>query len=158
MDRYERLMSGMLKGLYPVPCWAGGHPRARWKLGYDDLELVGKGDILMSMTRIGTFAEFWLYYLREHGRQATRALHYAGTTLVIMSLVAGIVTGNWRFFVLMPICGYLFAWLAHFMVERNRPATFRYPLWSLAADFLMYSYWLSGRMGRELDRAGVPRR
>lgn len=109
------------------------------------------------MTRIATFAEFWLYYLREHGRPATRALHYVGTMLVIACLIAGLVTGRWGFFLLMPVCGYLFAWAAHFLIERNRPATFSYPLWSLAADFVMLGCWLSGRMGRELDRAGVPR-
>jgi hypothetical protein len=107
------------------------------------------------MSRIASFADFWPYYLREHSKPATRALHYAGTTLVLACLVAGIVTGHWRLFVLMPVCGYLFAWIAHFTIERNRPATFQYPLWSLAADFVMYGCWVSGRMGRELTRAGV---
>lgn len=112
------------------------------------------------MNRIPTFAKFWPYYLREHARGATRALHYAGTTLVIVCLVivclvAGIVTGRGWLFWLMPVCGYLFAWVAHFRVERNRPATFQYPLWSLIADFRMYGCWLTGRMRRELARAGV---
>lgn len=107
------------------------------------------------MTRIASFSDFWPYYLREHAKPATRALHYAGTSLVIACLVAGIMTGLWRFVLLMPISGYVFAWLAHLIVERNRPATFRYPLWSLAADFLMYGCWLTGRMGRELEQAGV---
>lgn len=107
------------------------------------------------MNRIATFAEFWPHYLREHARGATRALHYAGTTLVIACLVAGIVTGRGWLFWLMPVCGYLFAWVAHFRVERNRPATFQYPLWSLIADFRMYGCWLTGRMRRELAKAGV---
>lgn len=110
------------------------------------------------MARFATFAEFWPHYLREHGRAATRGLHYVGTTLVIACLVAGIATGRWGLFLLMPVAGYAFAWGAHLLVERNRPATFTYPLWSLAADFRMYGCWLTGRMGRELDRAGVPRR
>jgi hypothetical protein len=107
------------------------------------------------MTRIASFAEFWPYYLREHSKPATRALHYAGTTLVIGCLIAGIATGQWRLFLLMPLGGYLFAWVAHLAVERNRPATFHYPLWSLAADLVMYGCWLSGQMSRELARAGV---
>lgn len=109
------------------------------------------------MSRIATFAEFWPHYLREHAKPATRALHYVGTTLVIACLAAAIVTGNALLFILMPICGYFFAWIAHFGIERNRPATFTYPLWSLAADFVMYACWVSGRMDRELSRAGVPR-
>jgi hypothetical protein len=107
------------------------------------------------MTRIATFAEFWPYYLREHSKPATRALHYAGTTLVIGCLLTALLTGRWVLFLLMPVCGYLFAWIAHFLIERNRPATFQYPVWSLAADFVMYACWLSGQMGRQLARAGV---
>jgi hypothetical protein len=109
----------------------------------------------MAEARMTSFAEFWPYYLREHRRPATRALHYAGTTLVIGCLIAGIATGHAVLFALMPVAGYGFAWIAHFAVERNRPATFRYPLWSLAADFVMYGCWISGRLGRELARAGV---
>lgn len=107
------------------------------------------------MSRITTFADFWPYYLREHRKPATRALHYAGTTLVVACLVMGMVTGQWRIFMLMPVSGYLFAWIAHFSIERNRPATFQYPLWSLAADFVMYACWLNGQMNCQLARAGV---
>jgi hypothetical protein len=105
-----------------------------------------------------SFAEFWPLYLREHARPATRALHYVGTTLVILCFAGGLITGHALLFWLMPVAGYGFAWLAHFRVERNRPATFRHPLWSLAADFVMYGCWISGRLGPELARAGVARR
>lgn len=107
------------------------------------------------MDRITSFAEFWPFYLREHSKPATRALHYAGTTLVLACCVAALATGHWLLFVLMPVCGYFFAWIAHFTIERNRPATFTYPLWSLAADFLMFGCWLSGRLRGQLTRAGV---
>jgi hypothetical protein len=102
-----------------------------------------------------TFAEFWPFYLREHSQPRTRALHYAGTTLVIAIAVVAAVTGRWLWLLAVPIAGYGFAWLAHFAVEKNRPATFTYPLWSLAADFKMWWLWLTGRLGKELERAGT---
>ena len=107
--------------------------------------------------RYSSFAEFWPFYLREHSKPRTRALHYVGTALVIAVAVFALATGRWWFLLVMPLAGYFFAWLAHFTVERNRPATFTYPLWSLAADFRMFWYWITGRLGPELDRAGVPR-
>ena len=102
-----------------------------------------------------SFAEFWPFYLNEHSKPRTRALHYAGTSLVVAILAFAVVTGRWWLLLLVPLAGYGFAWIAHFKVERNRPATFTYPLWSLAADFRMWWLWLTGRIGRELDQAGV---
>ena len=107
------------------------------------------------MTRSRSFSAFWLFYLREHARPATRALHYLGTSLVFVFGLAGIVTGNVVLFWAMPLAGYLFAWIAHLAIERNRPATFTHPLWSLIADFRMWGLWITGRLGAELARAGV---
>ena len=105
-------------------------------------------------TRYATFAEFWPFYLREHSKPSTRALHYIGTTVVAVAAFA-LVSGRYWWFLAMPLAGYLFAWLAHFTVEKNRPATFTYPAWSLAADFRMWWLWLTRRLGTELQRAGV---
>ena len=98
------------------------------------------------------FSDFWLFYLREHSRPGTRALHYAGTALVILIAAAAAATGEWRLLAALPVAGYAFAWASHAAVERNRPATFTYPLWSFAADFRMFFLWLTGRLGRELPR------
>ncbi len=106
-----------------------------------------------------SFAAFWPYYLREHSKAETRALHYVGTSLVVaiagFAIWSGIATGNWWWLIGMPVAGYFFAWIAHFSVEKNRPATFTYPLWSLAADFRMWWLWLTRRLGPELKKAGV---
>jgi hypothetical protein len=102
-----------------------------------------------------TFTEFWPYYLREHSRPQTRALHYAGTSLAVGLAIAALISGRLLLLALLPIAGYLFAWIGHYGVEKNRPATFTYPFWSLAADFRMWWLWLRGALGPELERAGV---
>ncbi len=105
--------------------------------------------------RYRTFADFWPHYLREHSRRETRALHYAGTTLVVLIGLAVAMSGQWQWAWAIPVAGYLFAWVAHFAIEHNRPATFTYPLWSFAADFRMWWLWLTRRLAPELTRAGV---
>lgn len=107
------------------------------------------------MSDMTGFNDFWPYYLQEHARPATRAMHYAGTTLSVLLLGGLTVSGRWWMIPALPLAGYGFAWVAHCFIERNRPATFRYPLWSLRADFRMWFRFLTGRMSRDLARAGV---
>jgi hypothetical protein len=102
-----------------------------------------------------TFAEFWPFYLREHAKPVTRRLHFAGTTLSLLFLATAIFAGRPRFFLAALLCGYAFAWVGHFFVEHNRPATFKYPFWSFAADFKMWACALTGKLPGELNRAGV---
>lgn len=102
-----------------------------------------------------TFADFWPFYLREHSKPATRALHYVGTSLVVALAGYAMLMGEWLWLITLPLAGYFFAWLAHFTIEKNRPATFTYPLWSLFADFRMWWLWLTGGLKAELERAGV---
>jgi hypothetical protein len=105
-----------------------------------------------------SYTDFWPYYLAEHSKPLTRGLHYAGTTLVFVLLAAAIATQIWWLLLLMPVAGYGFAWVAHFTVEHNRPATFTYPFWSLYSDFRMYFTWLAGGLGNELRKYNVAAR
>jgi hypothetical protein len=93
-----------------------------------------------------SFREFYPDYLAEHRHPVSRRLHFLGTTLVLATLVAAVATGRWIWLVAAPFLGYGFAWLGHLVFERNRPATFRHPLYSLAGDFRMFRDMLVGRV------------
>ena len=93
-----------------------------------------------------SFASFYPFYLSQHANPVSRQLHYLGTTLVIALLFWVLYSSQWGLLVLLPLLGYFFAWVGHFFFEKNRPATFTYPLYSLMADFLMLFQALSGRL------------
>ncbi len=105
--------------------------------------------------KVSTYKEFWPYYLRQHSNSLCRGLHFAGTTLAIVNLALFLVTGSPLFLLTSLVCGYGPAWIGHFFIEKNRPATFKYPLWSLISDFRMYFMWLNGSLGRELKFSAV---
>lgn len=109
------------------------------------------------MKSITRFRDFWPHYLRDHARPGTRVMHYAGTSLVLLLLGAIPLAGRWWMGAALPVVGYGFAWTGHGLIERNRPATLRHPLWSLRADFLMWFRFMTGHLAEELDRAGVRR-
>ena len=101
------------------------------------------------------YADFWPHYLRQHSKPGTRGMHFAGTALVIATLAVTIGTATWWLFLTLPVIGYGFAWVGHFLIEGNRPATFGHPLWSLFSDFRMFFLWCVGKLQPELDSAGI---
>jgi hypothetical protein len=102
---------------------------------------------------VRTFGEFWPFYLREHSRRGTRALHLVGSSLSVLLVLSAVVLLQPRLMLAALLCGYAFAWGGHFFIEHNRPATFKYPLWSFAADWKMWALALRGRLAPELERA-----
>jgi hypothetical protein len=102
--------------------------------------------------RFRSFAEFWPYYLGEHRKPMTRALHFAGTNGALA--LAAVALQTHKPWVLLPALGvaYAFAWIGHFAVEKNRPATFSYPIWSFMGDWKMWALTWTGRLQGELDR------
>lgn len=93
-----------------------------------------------------SFRDFYPYYLSEHADRTCRRLHFAGTTLVIAIVLATLITGQATLLWLAPLAGYGFAWFGHYVFEKNRPATFKYPFYSLWGDFVMYKDMLTGKI------------
>jgi hypothetical protein len=106
----------------------------------------------MSSKRIETFEEFWPFYVGEHKDPLNRALHYAGTSMAIGTILAAAATANPTWLLLTPVVGYGPAWVGHFFIEHNKPASFSYPVWSLRADLKMLAMALKGQMADEVAR------
>ncbi|MEE9238381.1 MAG: DUF962 domain-containing protein [Thermodesulfobacteriota bacterium] len=93
-----------------------------------------------------SFSEFYPYYLSEHGNPVNRRLHFFGSLLTIIVVLFVIFTQTWIALILVPILGYGFAWIGHYLVEKNKPATFTYPLYSLMGDWVMFKDILTGKI------------
>ena len=90
------------------------------------------------MVRFTSFRDFYPHYLGEHSHPVCRRLHLAGTALTLAAIIAALVTRRWALLLAAPVAGYGLAWIGHYVFERNRPATFRYPLYSLLGDLAMF--------------------
>ena len=102
--------------------------------------------------RYRSFREFYPYYLGEHSNRTCRRLHFVGTSLAVLQWAAALVAGAPWLVLSGLVTGYGFAWLGHFAFEKNRPATFTYPRWSLMADFVMWGKIVRGEMDAEVER------
>lgn len=100
---------------------------------------------------IKTYSEFWPFYLKEHSQPVNRWLHFFGTTLALALVGFSIASQKYEFLGLALICGYAFAWAGHFFFENNKPATFKYPVWSFISDFRMWYEMLLGVFSRRQD-------
>jgi len=106
----------------------------------------------MAMPAPSHYGEFWPHYVAAHRRTGTRLLHFGGTSAGLALMLIAVTTGPLWLLAPAPIAGYGLAWLSHALIERNRPATFRHPLWSLMGDVHMYALMWAGRMDREIAR------
>jgi hypothetical protein len=100
----------------------------------------------MNQPEFKSFGDFWPYYLAEHSKGATRVLHCVGTLTSIGVLIWLVAIGRWWLFPLAFVPGYALAWIGHFFIEKNRPATFTHPLWSFMGDWKMLAMMLTGKL------------
>src|SRR5215475_13350838 len=101
---------------------------------------------------INDFHEFWPYYVAAHSRPMTRLIHLAATASSWIIILLAVMTRNWWLLISIPFVAYALAWYSHFFIEHNRPATFGHPFYSLAADYKMAAFMLTGQMSREIER------
>ena len=99
-----------------------------------------------------SFEEFWPFYVKEHQKQSTRILHFVGTTAAMACVAGGIFTKRRWLLAVAPVAGYGPAWISHFFIEKNRPASFKNPIWSFRADLVMWTKMIRFQMTDEVER------
>lgn len=99
----------------------------------------------MEQKRFNSLQEFYPFYLTEHSNATSRVLHFIGTGLVLALAAAALLFHNVKLLIAVPFVGYGFAWVGHFFFEKNKPATFKHPIYSLASDFILFFDLLSGK-------------
>lgn len=104
------------------------------------------GNAMSDVQSFRSFSEFYPYYLEEHSDVTCRRLHFVGSLLVLIVGSWSVIAGEYRWLLSLPVIGYGFAWVGHFKFEKNRPATFKYPFYSLMGDWVMFKDMLIGRI------------
>ena len=125
----------------PIFSWLPWAPRVPSAILVDPIE-----SRRCNLVRYSRFADFYPFYLSEHKDRTCRRLHFVGTTLGLVFLVWAVATRNPWWVLAGLLCGYALAWTGHFFFERNRPATFEHPLYSLFGDWVMWAQILTGRI------------
>jgi hypothetical protein len=100
----------------------------------------------IEISRFAKFADFYPFYLSEHSNRTNRRLHFLGTSLGIAAIAHSLSTLNFWWLLAGLVAGYGCAWIGHFVVEKNRPATFTYPLYSFMGDWVMWKDMLVGKI------------
>ncbi|OPB98901.1 hypothetical protein BAS10_04315 [Elizabethkingia meningoseptica] len=95
--------------------------------------------------KIDNYKDFYQFYLNEHRNSTCRILHFTGTALVFALLFYSLFSERYYLLWFLPVVGYAFAWIGHAFFEKNKPATFTYPLWSLISDFKLFFELLTGK-------------
>jgi hypothetical protein len=95
--------------------------------------------------RFGSFGEFYPFYLSEHANQVSRRLHFVGSSIAACLILAALITRDGWLLAIAMLQGYAFAWVGHFFFEHNKPATFKYPIFSLMGDWRMWWETLTGK-------------
>lgn len=93
-----------------------------------------------------SFSEFYPFYLSQHENIVCRRLHFAGSLVIIAIIATALITTNAILLLAVPVAGYGFAWVGHFIFEKNKPATFTYPFYSLMGDWVMSWDILTGKI------------
>jgi hypothetical protein len=99
-----------------------------------------------------SYEEFWDFYVAQHSNKTNRRLHFVGTSLAMACVAGGVLLRKPALFIAAPIVGYGFAWVGHFVFEKNKPASFDHPVWSFKSDFVMWSKIANGTMDAEVER------
>lgn len=120
---------------------------------FETISDLGFWSSFIKMVTFRSMDEFWLFYMNQHSKPATRRWHFAGTLSSILCLIYAVLF-NWWFLFFVPLLGYGMAWYSHFYVEGNIPATFGHPIWSFLCDYKMFGLMITGQMDREIKRLG----